>query len=312
MPVAQALLPGALDRVLDPSQPKSSGAGSGSPAGWAGAMLGPDRQDCGFQGRQGSEPEEVGILSRKGRQPVSRAGAAVGPITLGHGGGDARSCGVEPHLVRGDREAEMAKDADMGAQPNRRERLLLAAVRHLETRSAEALRVSDIAEEADVAIGLITHYFGGRDGLVTAAQQYRIVGATKQDIVGSRAALAEATDFQELLDGIREVARSTVDRQRAEVRLSRFAAIATAHGRPEAKEIIGGTLSELIADMEALIADAQAQGIIASSRSARGLATFIQAYSLGLLIHDLDLEPCDDEELLDIAMVAIRAILSAD
>jgi hypothetical protein len=112
------------------------------------------------------------------------------------------------------------------------------------------------------------------------------------------------------MDGIRQVARSTVDRRRAQVRLSRFAAIATAHGRPEAQAEIGGTLGELIGAMAVLIADAQAKGIVASRHSARGLATFIQAYSLGLLIHDLDLEPCDDEELLDVAMDAIRAILS--
>ena len=63
--------------------------------------------------------------------------------------------------------------------------------------------------------------------------------------------------------------------------------------------------------MADLIADAQARGIVKSQRSARGLATFIQAYSLGLLVHDLDPTPSDDEELLDIAMDAIRAIFSA-
>ena len=94
-------------------------------------------------------------------------------------------------------------------------------------------------------------------------------------------------------------------------RADAVSAIATAHGRPEARGVIGGTLSELIDAMADLIADAQASGIVKSQRSARGLATFIQAYSLGLLVHDLDPTPSDDEELLDIAMDAIRAIFSA-
>jgi AcrR family transcriptional regulator len=195
-------------------------------------------------------------------------------------------------------------------RPDRRERLLRVAIRHLETRSAASLRVSEIAAEAGVAVGLIKHYFGSRDGLVSAAQQQRIIGATEQDIAGSREVLAGAADLEALMEGIRQVARLTVDRRRADVRLSRFAAIATAHGRPQVREAIGSTLSELIDRMAELIADAQARGVVGSRRSPRALATFIQAYSLGLLIHDLDPEPCDDEELLDIAMDAVREILS--
>jgi len=206
----------------------------------------------------------------------------------------------------------VSDDVPDGRRPDRRELLLRAAVRHLEKRSAASLRVGQIADEAGVAVGLIKHYFGSRDGLVATAQQARIAGATEQDIVGSREALAGADDLDELMEGIRRVARHTIDRRRADVRLSRFSAIATAHGRPEARNIIGETLSELIDVMTGLIADAQARGVVRSGRSPRGLATFIQAYSLGLLVHDLDPTPSDDEELLDIAMDAVRRIFSAD
>jgi AcrR family transcriptional regulator len=204
------------------------------------------------------------------------------------------------------------KDSTEAERLDRRELLLRATLRHLETGSAASLRVGAIAEEAGVAVGLINHYFGSRDGLIAAAQQARIAGATEQDIAGSRKALAGAENLDALMEGIRKVARHTIDRRRADVRLSRFSAIATAHGRPEARGAIGGTLSELIDAMAGLIADAQERGIVESGRSPRGLATFIQAYSLGLLVHDLDPTPSDDEELLDIAMDAVRRIFSAD
>jgi AcrR family transcriptional regulator len=211
-----------------------------------------------------------------------------------------------------DDEAEESMDEDplKDDRLGRRERLLQVAIRHLETRSAASLRVSEIATEAGVAVGLIKHYFGSRDGLVSAAQQQRIIGSTAQDIAGARDALVGAADLEALMEGIRRVARLTIDRRRSAVRLSRFAAIATAHGRPEVRVAIGSTLSELIDEMAELIADAQARGIVRSRRSPRALATFIQAYSLGLLIHDLDPAPCDDEELLDIAMDAIREVFS--
>jgi AcrR family transcriptional regulator len=195
---------------------------------------------------------------------------------------------------------------------DRRELLLQAAVRHLETRSAESLRVGEIAQEAGVAVGLIKYYFGSRDRLLAAAQERRIGGAVEQDITGTHESLAGAADLDGLMEGIRAIARQTVDRRRADIRLSRFAAIAIAHGRPETRGHIGATLSRFIDSMAESIADAQVRGIITSRRSPRGLATFIQAYSLGLLIHDLDPTPSDDEELLDIAMDAVRRILSAD
>jgi AcrR family transcriptional regulator len=203
-------------------------------------------------------------------------------------------------------------DSAEAQRPDRRELLLQATVRHLETRSAASLRVGVIAREAGVAVGLIKHYFGSRDGLVAAAQQRRIGGAVEQDIAGSRASLDGAADLDALMAGIRAIARQTVDRRRAEIRMSRFAAIANAHGRPGERKDIGAILSRFIDAMADLIADAQARGIITSRRSPRGLATFIQAYSLGLLIHDLDPTPSDDEELLDIAMDAVRRIFSAE
>jgi AcrR family transcriptional regulator len=204
------------------------------------------------------------------------------------------------------------QDSTTVERHDRRELLLQAAVRHLETESAESLRVGEIAQEAGVAVGLIKYYFGNRDRLLAAAQERRIGGAVEQDIAGSRESLAGAADLDGLMEGIRAIARQTVDRRRADIRLSRFAAIATAHGRPEVREHIGSTLSRFIDSLAESIADAQARGIITSRRSPRGLATFIQAYSLGLLIHDLDPTPSDDEELLDIAMDAVRRILSAD
>jgi AcrR family transcriptional regulator len=191
-----------------------------------------------------------------------------------------------------------------------RERLLRAAVRHLEGRSAASLRVTAIADEAEVALGLIRHHFGSRDGLVAAAQQRRIAGATKDDIAGVREVLSGARDLDTVLARLERVARVTLDRGRAATRLSRFAAIATAHGRPDVRDAIGSTLSELVDEMAALIDEAQQEGVVARELDPRALATFIQAYSLGLLLHDLDPARCDDDALLEVIMVAVRAILS--
>jgi AcrR family transcriptional regulator len=202
-------------------------------------------------------------------------------------------------------------DANDGVRPaDGRERLLATAVRHLETRGEAALRVTELASEAGVAIGLIRHHFGSRDGLVAAAQLRRVQGATGEDIAGARALLGDAADYETLIAGLSDISRRTIDRSRAAVRLSRFAAIATAHGRPAARETIGHALSGMLDEMAALIGEAQERGLVRTDLAPRAVATFIQAYALGMLISDLDPTPPDPDELLDAVLVGLSAILS--
>lgn len=190
-----------------------------------------------------------------------------------------------------------------------RERLLAAAVAHLDTRGEAGLRVTDIAAEAEVAIGLIRHHFGSRDGLVAAAQQRRVEGATREDLEGGRALLTQVADNEALLSRLAELTRAVIDRDRADIRLARFAAIATAHGRPEARESIGATLGELLDDLSVLIMEAQLRGLVRRDLDARAVATFLQAYSLGLIVHDLDPKEPDAAKLTDVIVTAVRAIL---
>lgn len=194
--------------------------------------------------------------------------------------------------------------------PDGRERLLAATIAHLETRSAASLRVTDIAEQADVAIGLIRHHFGSRDGMIAEAQQRRLEGATRTDIDAARRALGKVEDFDTLMAAVLAVTRRTVSRRRAEQRLSRIAAIAIAHGRPDARPGIGATFGDLIDEMAGLIREAQVRDLVRRDLDARALATFMQAYALGMLVHDLDPDAVDEDALVDVVTVALRAILS--
>jgi len=196
-------------------------------------------------------------------------------------------------------------------RPDGRERLLRAAVRHLETHGEAELRVTEIAEEADVAIGLIRHHFGSRDGLVAAAQIRRIEGATREDVASARAVISTAGSTDDLLARIDGLTRAVIDRTRAEVRLSRFAAIATAHGRPEAREAIGGALGDLLDELAGLIREAQEKDLARSDLDPRAIATFIQSYSLGLIVHDLNADRMDADALVAVIGTALRAVLTS-
>ena len=199
----------------------------------------------------------------------------------------------------------MAEDA-----PDGRERLLRAAIRHLEEQGEADLRVTDIAEEADVAIGLIRHHFGSRDGLVATAQVRRIEGATRMDMDASRAALGSADDLATLLERVEALTRALLERSRSDVRLSRLAAIAAAHGRPEAREAIGAVFGDLLDELAGIVREAQDRGLARTDLDPRAVATFIQAYSLGLIVHDLDPDPADDDRVAEVLAAAVRSVLA--
>ena len=62
--------------------------------------------------------------------------------------------------------------------------------------------------------------------------------------------------------------------------------------------------------MAAVIREAGERGIVDTGLDARAVATFIQSYALGLLVHDLDPDRVDDEALVVVIMTGLRAILS--
>jgi AcrR family transcriptional regulator len=190
-----------------------------------------------------------------------------------------------------------------------RERLLSAAIRHLDTHGEAELRVTEIAAEAGVAIGLIRHHFGGRDGLVAEAQQVRVEGSTREDLDGVRSVIESAATYQHLRDGVERLVRIPFETSREQVRLSRLAAISSAHGRPDGATI-GRTIGGLLDQLAGLLGVAQTRGLIRSDLDTRAVATFIQAYALGLILTDLDPTPADREALVGVILSVLDLLLA--
>jgi AcrR family transcriptional regulator len=193
--------------------------------------------------------------------------------------------------------------------PDGRQRLLDAAVRLLESHGESALRMTALAEEAGVAVGLITHHFGSRDGLVVAAQQVRVAGAVAQDLAAIEAILADVDDPQVLRERLAALTAAIVDVGRASARMSRVAALASAHGRPAARAALAETVGELLGSLAALIDDARARGLVRADVDPRSMATLIQAYSLGLVLADLDPDRADPDALLEHLTRALEGFL---
>jgi AcrR family transcriptional regulator len=211
------------------------------------------------------------------------------------------------------RDADRARGEDRvkdQTEPNGRQRLLDAALDHLRTRSEADLRVVEIANAANVAVGLIRHHFGSRDGLITAAQQVRLEGAVRDDLAAASTMARTSTDTDDLLDGLRRLTQLLLDPQRSEIRLSRIAVLATAHGRPEVRENYADTIGALLDALTEIIRETQESGLARTDLDPRAVATFIQAYAIGMTLHDLDPRAVEPAAMVAVIREAVTSLIA--
>lgn len=208
-------------------------------------------------------------------------------------------------MNRKDTDGGSGRSRERNERPGGRDRILAAALEVLERDGEAALRFTDIAERADVAVSVITHHFGTREGLVSALHALRYAGFIASDITALQRLADTAADRAQLSAGLAQVTANVVDRARHDVRLARIASIGGTLGRPELANRIRATATELLDAMTDLIATGQANGLLDPDVDARALATFVQAYALGMIVADLDDAPADRDA---IAAVITRAI----
>jgi len=195
-------------------------------------------------------------------------------------------------------------------QPDGRSRILEAAMETLESDGEAALRVLDVALRADVAAGLINHHFGGRDGLVIAAQQERFDGATREDTELLDRLVGAEPSRQDFLECIEAIITDVVSHERAAHRLSRLAIIGSAHGRPDLHDGLGDITAGLIDRVTTVVEHAQQAGYVRVDLDARAIATFLQAYPLGLVLSDLDPDAPDEGDIAQVVTAVLGALFT--
>ncbi len=191
-----------------------------------------------------------------------------------------------------------------------RERILAVAAQVLDTHGEAALRIADVAETADVALGLISYHFGGRDGLIVAAQQRRFAGLVKDDQAAFEQILDSVTTRDELTAALSAMTMALLDGGRATTRMSRIAAVASTFGRDEAHTAMGTIVNQLLNGYRILIERAQVRGLIRTNLDARAMATFVQSYALGLVTFDLDPSAPTPAQMHTVIMTAVTGFLT--
>ena len=196
-------------------------------------------------------------------------------------------------------------------RPDARTRILDAAFAIVEESGEAALRFVDVAERADVVLSLITRHYGTREGLVAAVQARRFAGLVAEDIqvlaglVGSGGAGGSG----DVVAVTGALTREVIAVERAERRLARVSSIGATHGRPELTATIAVEASRLLDRLTETVAALQSEGVITTGVAPRALATFVQAYSLGMVLSDFDMSPASREDIAQVIERAIGAFL---
>jgi AcrR family transcriptional regulator len=178
-----------------------------------------------------------------------------------------------------------------------RQRIVEAAVKAIDEGGEAAVRISTVARDAGVTQGMISYYFGGREGLIQEAQLIRFSSVVNEDIKTLEKKAREATDIEDLRSFLTAVTREIVNLGRASARATRLMAIGAALPRPDLLEVVAEAQSTLVDEMEKVILIGQARDLVRKDRDPRALAVFIMSYNTGLVVADIDRQRPSDEDL---------------
>lgn len=194
------------------------------------------------------------------------------------------------------KENTPSDDQDQSA----RQRIVEAAVRSIDEGGEAAVRISTVAREAGVTQGMISYYFGGREGLIQEAQLVRFSSVVNDDIKALEKKARETTDVQDLREFLALVTRQIVTIDSASARATRLMAIGAALPRPDLLDVIADAQSTLVDELEKVILIGQARDLVRKDRDPRALAVFIMSYNTGLVVADIDRQRPSDAHLAEV------------
>jgi AcrR family transcriptional regulator len=212
----------------------------------------------------------------------------------------ARSAGPSRHDDRGDAGAQISSEdvAGAGRRAGRtrttRELVIDVVLELLEHGGEAAVRIDDVRDRSGVSIGSLYHHFGDRGGLIVAAQLRRFARYAEAEIAALSTIVEGAADVAEFRRAVRQLTLHTASDLRVAERWGRIGVLGSTVGRPALLHEVRIVQTRLTDEFQATIAQGQARGFFRRDLDARAIALFIEAYSLGLALNDVDERPVSE------------------
>ena len=173
--------------------------------------------------------------------------------------------------------------------------LLEATIAALEANGESGIRLDDILDATGVSRSSLYHHFGDRDGLIDAARMVLFTRNIEEDLRTLESALEQATTAEEFRQSMHAVIDATQDPRRRDSRLQRAYTIGASKARESLATALADAQRRITEGQTRFIQGAQLRGWVRRDLDAQALAVFIQAFTLGRTISDVDAKPLDPE-----------------
>ncbi len=190
-----------------------------------------------------------------------------------------------------------------------RERIVAAALRAIDQSGTASLRVVAVAHEAGVSQGMIRYYFGDRQGLVDEALARRFsdrFGGFMDVFAEAARKCSTPAEFRAVIKG---VLNAVFVPERTQMRLERNSDVGEAVARPELAAKITVERDEALEELRAIIADAQARGLMKTDLDPTAVAGLHLAMVHGYSMLELGERAVDATTFNDMYARALFALI---
>lgn len=178
--------------------------------------------------------------------------------------------------------------------------LITTAVTLLDTKAPSDISVDEILETSGVSKGSLYHHFVDLEDLLIAAQVARYARYVDLSIEMMTPLLSTAKNATALYEGLCNATAATQAKGRMQVRVDRARAISSAATNPIFAEALGLEQDRLTEALTDLVQEVINKGLFKPDLNAKAIATFIQTYTLGIIIDDLNPNPLEAEAWVEI------------
>ena len=173
-----------------------------------------------------------------------------------------------------------------------KQRLIDVTVALLEEKQPHEVQVDEILETSGISKGSLYHHFTDLQELLEVALTVRYSRYVDLSISFMANELIVKTK-EELYQGLVRLTELTQDPNRAKYRFERARALSLAEGNPRFAKMLGEEQARLTSSLADITHDLQNKGLVSKKYSAEVIATYIQTYTLGIVINDITIEPID-------------------
>ena len=159
----------------------------------------------------------------------------------------------------------------------------------IEERGENGLRVAELADRCNVAVGLLYHYFADRQAIIAEVRAQQYIELTRTDIDRVADTVQDHGTESDMMDAaLRSFGASLTDAVRRRNRWSRLAILAAAEHNEVLRDRIRAEQEQSTGALVSLLEQAQRDGIVRADLSAKAIALLVEAVPLGTVLADVN------------------------